>query len=61
MRISEFRLVIAPEFNNGNPGGVLYWVVFDNSDQSPPVVCETLDQALEAIRQRVARAVSGAA
>jgi hypothetical protein len=53
LRITDFRLVMAPDWNNGKPGGKERWVVFDNTskdDESHPVVCETLKQALHIIR-----------
>lgn len=56
MRITDFRLVLAPAWNNGKPGGEERWVVFDqtstaDNSENGPVFCETLSQAITVIRK----------
>jgi hypothetical protein len=44
-RVTDFRVVMARDWNNGEPDGAERWVVFDNTcPEEGPVVCETIAQ-----------------
>lgn len=52
-RVTDFRVVLARDWNRGRPDGKEAWVVFDNTEPTErggPVVCQTLDQVCKAIK-----------
>lgn len=52
-RVTDFRIVMARDYNKNRPNGKECWVVFDNTDPSEAggaIVCQTIDQVCKTIK-----------